>query len=385
MESDAQIELVQRIFDMHEQRTTTMAPDGWQVPAGDYVSVSRFELEQATIFRDPVFACLSGDIPEPGDHLSFVSGGVPIVVARGADLRPRAYVNACRHRASPLVQDPGHVARSFSCPFHGWVYDIDDGRLTAQPRSCDGFAGLDNRSLGLRSLPVTEAYGLVVVSPAGESFDIDHWLSGLAPELGSYDLGSLLPYRRAAQTWECNWKLLLDTFLESYHVFALHRVSLGALYLGIASPFDAFGPHNRLIVPQTSILEQADQPPEKWELLPHAVVQYFLAPNMIVSNLYGYLVTWRFVPLGPGRTLVENALYTETPVVSDAERAHFDARFAAGRTITGDEDYPASELIHRNLESGCVHHTVIGRNEAGVVHFHQTLAARLDGGRHGTS
>jgi phenylpropionate dioxygenase-like ring-hydroxylating dioxygenase large terminal subunit len=207
--------------------------------------------------------------------------------------------------------------------------------------------------------------------------DVEEWLCGLGPELASYRMGSLLPYRRASQTWSCNWKLLLDTFFESYHVFALHRVSLSSLYLGIASPFDGFGPHNRLVVPQSSILELAGQPREKWELAPHAVVQYFLAPNVIVSNLYGYLVTWRFVPLAAGQTLVENTLYTEMPVTTDDERAHYDARFAAGRIITGDEDYPASELIHRNLVSGLVDHTVIGRNEAGVVHFHQMLAARL--------
>jgi phenylpropionate dioxygenase-like ring-hydroxylating dioxygenase large terminal subunit len=383
MDTEAQIDLVGRILDMHTRRTTTLAPEVWTVPAADYVSGARFELEQATVFRDPVLACLSGDVAEPGDHLSFQSGGIPIVIVRGSDRRVRAYVNVCRHRASPLVGDPGHVARSFSCPFHGWVYEIDDGRLTGQPRSCDGFAGVDGSSLGLRPLPVAESHGLVVVSPRGEPVDVDRWLSGLGPELASYRFGSLLPYRRASQTWACNWKLLLDTFFESYHVFALHRVSLGALYLGIASPFDAYGPHNRLVVPQTSILEQADQPREKWDLLSHAVVQYFLAPNMIVSNLYGYLVTWRFVPLSAGETLVENTLYTEAPVVTDAERAHFDARFAAGRTITGDEDYPASELIHRNLQSGLVDHTVIGRNEAGVVHFHQMLAARLQGQDHG--
>ena len=379
MQTETQIELVERILDMHARRTTTLASEVLRVPAGDYVSTARFELEQATIFRDPVVACLSGDIAEVGDHISLESGGVPIVVVRAADGHPRAYLNICRHRASPLVSEPGHVARSWSCPFHGWVYDIDDGRLTGQPRSCDGFAGVDGESLGLRPLPVAEAHGLVVVSPSGSPFDVDDWLCGLGPELASYRMESLIPYRRASQRWSCNWKLLLDTFFESYHVFALHRVSLSALYLGIASPFDAFGPHNRLVVPQTSILELADQPSEKWELAPHAVVQYFLAPSTIVSNLYGYLVTWRFIPLSSGETLVENALYTETPVESDDERAHYDARFAAGRIITGDEDYPASERVHRNLESGLVDHTVIGRNEPGVVHFHQTLASRLHG------
>jgi phenylpropionate dioxygenase-like ring-hydroxylating dioxygenase large terminal subunit len=383
MRQETQIDLVGRILDMHAQRTTSLAPDVWRVPAGDYVSSSRFELEQATLFRDPVFACLSADIPEPGDHFSFESGGVPIVAVRGTDHRVRAYLNACRHRASPLVQEPGHVARSFSCPFHGWVYEIDDGRLTGRPRSCDGFVSVDDASMGLRPLPAAEAHGLVVVSPAGDRFDVEQWLCGLGPELTSYRMGSVLPYRRASQRWACNWKLLLDTFFESYHVFALHRVSLGALYLGIASPFDAFGPHNRLVVPQTSILELADEPREKWDLMSHAVVQYFLAPNLILSNLYGYVVTWRFAPLGAGQTLVENALYTDGPVLTDAERAHYDSRFAAGRAITGEEDYPASESIHRNLSSGCVDHTVIGRNEPGVVHFHQTLAARLQGRHHG--
>src|ERR1700733_10941736 len=153
MDTETQIELVERTLDMHAHRTTTLAPEEWRVAAADYVPAGRFELEQASVFRDPVFACLSGDIAEPGDHIAFESGGVPIVIVRGADRRPRAYVNACRHRASPLVQDAGHVARSFSCPFHGWVYDIDDGRLTAQPRSCDGFAGVDNDLLGLRPLP----------------------------------------------------------------------------------------------------------------------------------------------------------------------------------------------------------------------------------------
>jgi phenylpropionate dioxygenase-like ring-hydroxylating dioxygenase large terminal subunit len=379
MRTETQIELVERVLHMHAHRTTALAAETRLIPAGDYTSKARFEAEQATVFRDPVLACLSGDIAEPGDHISFESGGVPIVVVRAADRHPRAYVNICRHRASPLVGDPGHVARSFSCPFHGWVYDIDDGRLSGQPRSCDGFDALDGESLGLRPLPVAERHGLVVVNPSGGPVDLDKWLCGLGPELASYRMEGLIPYRRASQTWSCNWKLLLDTFFESYHVFALHRVSLSALYLGIASPFDAFGPHNRLVVPQTSILELADVPRDKWELAPHAVVQYFLAPNMIVSNLYGYLVTWRFIPLSAGQTLVENTLYTETPVITDEERAHFDSRFAAGRIITGDEDYPASELIHRNLLSGLVDHTVIGRNEVGVVHFHQTLADRLQG------
>ena len=151
-------------------------------------------------------------------------------------------------------------------------------------------------------LAAEEAHGMVIVRPGGTaSIDVEEWLSGLGDELQSLNFASVVPYKRASTTWQCNWKLLIDTFLESYHVPTLHKASLAAAYIGAASPFDAFGPHNRIVVPQAAILEQAPKPRDEWELLPTAVLQYFLAPNLIISNLYGYVMTWRFVPEAVGK------------------------------------------------------------------------------------
>ena len=381
MDRAAQIDMVGRIIDMNARHTTTLADASLEIPAGNYVSHERHALECSTIFRhQPVFACFSVDVADPGDFITLESGGVPVVVVRGIDGEVHAYINACRHRATAVARGHDHVTRSFSCPFHGWVYDIDDGHLVAQPRSCEGFDALDPNALGLRPLPVGERHGLVVVRPAGdEAVDVDEWLCGLGEELGARDYSVLVPHRRVSTTWQCNWKLLLDTFLESYHVFALHRESLGPFYLGIASPFDAFGTHNRIVVPQSSVLEQADRPRDEWELLPYAVLQYYLAPNVIVSNLYGYVLTWRFVADAADRTTVELSMYTYEAVASETQRRHFDERFDAARSVTSDEDFPESERIHRNLASGVVDHTNAGRNEPGIIHFHQTLAAMLAG------
>jgi len=374
MDRTTQSELVARILDQHASRTTTLAESTMRIPADRYVSEAFLRREQRSFRRNPAFACLSIDLPEPGDSIPLQIGDVPIVVARGADGGVRAYVNVCRHRAATVVPEPVRGARSYSCPFHGWVYDVDDGHLVGQPRSCDGFAEVDEGRLGLQPLGVGESHGVVVVRAEGdEPVDVDAWLSGLGPELAALDYGSLVPYRRAAKSWRCNWKLLLDTFLESYHVFALHKTSLAPFYLGIASPFDAFGPHNRIVVPQSSILQLAEVPPEDRQLLPHAVLQYFLAPNVIISNLYGYVMTWRFVPDGPDETIVDHTLYTYVPVETDDDRANFDQRFDAAATVTGNEDFPASEAIHRNLASGVTDVTIAGRNEPGMVHFHRMI------------
>ncbi len=379
MDRATQHEVAARVIDQHAARTTTLAEEPHRIPVVSYVSEEHHRREQRVLFRDsPVLACLSVDIPEPGDSITIESGGVPIVVVRARDGGVRAHLNVCRHRGTQLTRGRTSGSKSFSCPFHGWVYDADDGRLLAQPRSCDGFAGIDAASLGLRPLAAVEAHGLVVVRPGSDApIDADGWLAGLGPELAVRDYHALIPYAQASSTWNCNWKLLIDTFLESYHVPTLHRVSLGAAYLGIASPFDAYGPHNRIVVPQTAILDQGERPRHEWELLAHSVLQYFLAPNVIISNITGYVMVWRFLADAVDRTTVEHAFYTSEPVSTDADRERFDQRFAAARTVTGAEDFPESELIHRNLASGMTETTIAGRNEPGIIHFHRMIASAL--------
>jgi len=171
--------------------------------------------------------------------------------------------------------------------------------------------------------------------------------------------------------------LLLDTFFESYHVFSLHRESLADDYLGIASTAHGFGPHNRLVVPMRSILELSAQPPEDWALLPHAVVQYFMAPNVILSHYHGVLAMTHFAALGPGETQVTQALLTRGAVVSDKEREMHEQRFEFAHAITAREDYPESVRVFENLESGRVEYTLIGRNEPGVSLFHRAIESRL--------
>ena len=69
----------------------------------------------------------------------------------------RGLANACRHRATRLVDAPC-ASRTLVCPYHGWTYDLT-GALVHVPHA-GAFAAADRRDLPV--LPVTERHGVAV-------------------------------------------------------------------------------------------------------------------------------------------------------------------------------------------------------------------------------
>lgn len=379
MHPDRQRELAGRLLDLHRAGTTQLAPAARRLPAATYTDGARFERERDVLFRRrPTVACLSADVAEPGDWVATESGGVPLLVARDADGELRCFVNVCRHRASVLVDDGcGRGAARFACGFHGWTYALD-GRLVGQARSCGGFDELDRAELGLVARPVAERSGLVWVRAEGdEPVDLDAVLCGVDVELDEFGFGSYHRYGSWVSTWRTNWKLLVDTFLEPYHVPVLHRDSVARYYLAAPSLVDGFGPNLRYHSLQRDFVELADLPAEEWELASRSTIEYLLAPNTVLSHSVDHLAVYRFLPTAVDRTVVELVVHTPAPVDGDAGRAHFDRTLELHQRVSGGEDFAEQERIWRALASGAVTETVVGRNEPGVIHFHDQLNALL--------
>ena len=55
---------------------------------------------------------------------------IRLLITRGKDGKPRAFVNACRHRGAPIAVDGLGHANRFVCPYHGWTFR-NDGSLFA--------------------------------------------------------------------------------------------------------------------------------------------------------------------------------------------------------------------------------------------------------------
>ncbi len=376
MERLAELSLIRRMLAHLEAGTTDEAPRPLRLPPSHHASASHLERERQGLFRGlPIVAALSADLPETGCFLTLESGGIPLLLVRGQDGRVRAFANICRHRGAPVAEGRGTLSGGrIRCPFHAWTYDLE-GALAAIPLGESGYSACERASLGLRERPCREGHGLILVRPEGDRpIESESWLGELATDLDVLGLARFHHFASRRTCWNANWKLLLETFLESYHVFSLHRQTVHPHYFSLPMVADRLGPHLRFPVARRTLSELREKPESEWSLVAHATVQWYLAPNALLSATRDYALLWRFESPAPDRCLVETHFYTARPVASEAERKHFEESFELQLRVTGAEDFPMQEKIQRGLDSGVASELVIGTHEIGVIHLHETLA-----------
>jgi phenylpropionate dioxygenase-like ring-hydroxylating dioxygenase large terminal subunit len=381
MRRDIQVKLLRRFFGARQARTTDMAERLYRNPATVYTDAQRFAAEWERLFRPgPLVVGLSADLPAVGEYVATEAAGVPLLLVRGEDGAVRCFLNACRHRGGRVAEGRGRSGRAFTCPYHAWCYDIH-GRLVGQPLAQDAFEELDREASGLISLPVAERFGLLLVRPAGGApIDAEAELAGLGPELGDLGFENHRFFTEVSASFQMNWKLGIDTFLETYHIFSLHRATIADDFLSTPSVHEAFGPHGRIVAFRRSVLDLAELDEEEWSLREHASIVYRLWPNVIVNvTAAGHSELWEFHPEAgsPDHTRVTIKFYTPGEVGSEKARAFWNRNVEYTTGVVFAEDFPQQETIHANLRSGLLPELIQGRNEPALIHFHQSFAAAL--------
>ena len=164
MEHAKQLEILDDLFRMIDHHENVDAGLLRQNPTDVYVNPRLAGSEWDTFFRNyPQMIGLSGELPEPGSFLTVDDFGVPVLATRDRDGKFHAFVNACRHRGSRLVQEKRGKARNFACPFHFWGYN-NKGELTSIPED-QHFGHIDKSCHGLIRLPAIEKHNMLWVHP----------------------------------------------------------------------------------------------------------------------------------------------------------------------------------------------------------------------------
>ena len=362
-------ELLERIFDHIDNKTTDLGDTVRKEPVSNYLSEERFNSEIDLLRRLPVVFCLSAMLPDKGSYVARKAAGSPLLVVRGDDGKVRAFINACRHRGMQVAKDSG-CARAFVCPYHAWTYGLD-GELRHIPGHA-GFPGVELQDNGLVEVGAMEKGGLVYVNQSGP---VDASMLEDMPDLFTTEQEY---FDQSEYTDEANWKLLAETTMEGYHIKSLHKKSFFPYGHDNTTVVENFGSHSRVIFPFKRIEKLRDVDAKDQHLNGMVTSVYQLFPNVAVSVLSKHSTVTIFEPLSPTRTLM--LIYRATNKTSDGmttniEEAKRDASFVKDAGF--DEDREAACAIQGTLDTRANQHLTFGHFEKAIVHFHENLEKHL--------
>ena len=348
------------------------------IPATNYIDPARYEAELKAVWKGvPVIAAPGALLPEQKSFHQVTIAGMPVLLTRNKKGAVKAFANVCRHRGMKLCTSTKteHAPR-IVCPYHAWTYDLD-GKLIGLPRA-EVFPGLPKSELSLLELPSCEAGGLIWVGldPAKE-YDFSTVAGELAVDFDALGMGNSYLAHYATFPVKANWKLVMDSMLDSYHVTRLHKDSLAQFSVDSENQIDRIGPHIRNAAHRGNFERKliTDLHDElRWIM----VFSYIGFPNGII------VVSPHYISLGVVRPIKVDECavdyYLLAPRKPETERAEERLRKSMDlmTKVFGEEAYWAAAMCQEGLSSGTMKEVQLGGMEIQIRMFHDAVTACIE-------
>ena len=298
------------------------------------------------------------DVAEAGAYLAIDIAGTPVFAIRGRDGVLRGFRNVCRHRGAKLLAEGAGQCGLVVCPYHKWSYS-DTGRLVQAP-----WFGRDPAIIPedwpLEPVQLDTWRGLLFASLAPEGTLLDQ-LGALPQELADEPMETYAATNSATVSFDANWKVYTDNFVEGYHIPGTHPSFYAAI------DFEAFettahaGFVKMTAPPKDGLFYRG-----KW---------LWMWPNWTLSLFQGGMNVSRINPTGVARTDQHyHFFFADTTDAGAPTRAQsVDGTLAVVR-----EDTQVCTETHRNYAAGAyTPGPLSGRHEKGVQYFQSRVAAAL--------
>jgi choline monooxygenase len=340
-------------------------------PSSWYVEPDLLRLEKQKVFSQcwQLVGRLE-QVTEVGQYFTAVIGDEPVIVARGADHKLRAFSNVCRHRAGPVATGAG-CRKSFQCGYHGWSYGLD-GHLAGTPEF-EGVECFEKGDHGLPQFAVDVWNSLVFVNIDPASMPLEVFLGGIPEKLKARDLSSMRFAERKDWYVDCNWKVYVDNYLEGYHIPIVHpSLNREIDYSKYRTETDRYYSiqHSPLKKATASRIRMSgDSSSDEAQF-------FWIFPNLMLNVYPDNYSTNLIIPVGPERTLTVFEWY-----FMDPEKPDVQAKLQETIEFSDEiqlEDIRICEAVQRGLRSSTYdkgRYSV--KRENGVHHFHGLLSEFL--------
>jgi phenylpropionate dioxygenase-like ring-hydroxylating dioxygenase large terminal subunit len=323
-------------------------------------------------------------LKKSGDFATLDLGPESIFVIRDRDGAIHGFHNVCRHRGSRLVDGDGNCPTSVTCPYHGWSYRHDGGLIGMPAR--ESFPNLDRSHYGLRRVKTDVAFGFVFVALGGDPRPVAETWGRLAEELRPYRFEEMIPLGPIYQEhWNVDWKIVMDNYLESYHVPIGHpgltrlftpdyddQLGVPGIARGISWFREQPSPRWLERIYQQRVGEFVQHLPERerrcWRF-------YSMLPNLGIDIMPDQMDFFQVLPNGPGKAIIRGGVFG----LPDDRREMRLMRFLSDRInrATNREDAWLCGRVQRGLQSSSYRPGPLSHIEKWMLEFHELLRAKI--------
>ena len=370
---------------MEFERGRKTPPEGFphlpDIPGSRYVEKEFLALERERMWKRAwLFAGHTDQLPNPGSWFLTRNTGSPILVVRDLQGEVRAFYNTCQHRGAPLVKEDEGESRGFVCGYHGWSYTLD-GKLTAVRDKRD-FVDLDFSCRSLVSVRCERLGSLIFINEDLEAETLIEHLGPMAKELDQYALDTLRWVDSRSYEVPCNVKILLDAFLEVYHLKSIHQSTVDR-FLDHRGMFVTLWPngHSRMLTPNRRP-DWTDpgtigmpKIPTVTEVPAKNNVSYHIYPNFVMPASDSGIPLLQFWPTSDTSCRVVSSWIAPD---HDPENPSplWETRLSNWERILY-EDLQFAPQIQESLESKGFRSMPLNYQERRIYHWHEELDRRI--------
>ena len=298
------------------------------LPNSHYIDPVVFAEEgQAVLQNEWAGLAVASDVPEPGDAIPLEFMNIPLLLLRDKDGEVRVFQNTCRHRGMILVEEPRKIEGAIRCPYHSWCYSTK-GKLVATPHvggpGQNQAEGIDRDTLGLTEIRSHIWMDVVWINISGEAPPFEEVHANLFERWKEFD--KPLFHGGAGSKFKldvnCNWKLAVENYCESYHLPWVHpglnsysrledhyNIEKSGKYSGQGTLV-----YRQLTDDEGQTFPDFDDLSATWDTAAEYIAVY---PNVLLGVHRDHAFAIVLLPEGPGRTVENIHLYYSQPDTSE--------------------------------------------------------------------